>query len=113
MHVTASTISSYKFQPREGITAGCDRFFSYNRITGFDRFQVPSVILVTGLVDAKSKRRDNETRDTHKTHKGFDEVLKETLEDMDQEAAIVGQTTGYTKDARSIRQNAKPREYSV
>lgn len=89
----------FKYASREGFKA-----YGYDGL-----FRVPSVIVVTSLVDAKTKRKEPEEQRHKRAGKGFGEIFEEACNE--QQDTISYHATGYTREARTIDYNYKKREY--
>lgn len=74
-------------------------------------FRVPSVILVTAMVDCKTRQKKEEPR-KHKKSSSFEEILRETRKDAQVKDEIMYQAAGYTKDAVSYDYTVRKREYA-
>ncbi len=74
-------------------------------------FKVPSVIIVTAMVDAKAKQKEQQERRQKRASSSFDKVFQEAYEDARRKDEIAYHTTGYTKDAKGFINEVRMRDY--
>lgn len=91
-----------KYASREGSAA-----YGYGEL-----FKVPSVVIVTATIDAKSKKREQEETMHHKKNGTFEEVFKGECNKAYADQDVLCNTTGYTKDARFFNYNMKVGSYA-
>ncbi len=89
-----------KYASREGLAAD-----GYGEM-----FKVPSVLLVTAMVDSRTSQKQQE-RPQQKKQTAFADVLRETQKEMQQPTGISYQASGYTKDAIGYCYTVMKREY--
>lgn len=89
-----------KFTTREGSKAANGNYL----------FRIENVILVTGLHDAVSKRKDEKQQREKKKNPNFQSVLQQVCADQEQ-PEISYTTSGYTKNGLAYHHIEKRREY--
>lgn len=69
------------------------------------------MIVISSLVDAKSKRKEDQAEKRRKSSNGFKNVFDEACGKLQTHGEISYQTSGYTRDAKSFCQNVNMKEY--